>query len=121
MARRFHKPLLAAHPSQWPVMIPTPMAIRNWALACVADYERWELRVAGYDTDIGLHACYRVDRAIAKLPMQSTAAREYGAIVEMLERLRDRDDLMQGEYSTEAASIGSILGRIRLIELRCVE
>ena len=80
-------------------------------LQCIDDHARWESGCAGYDVKVGLLACYRVENALKRMPLAASATGEIKAIESLLKRLMSSKDLLEGEYSTEAASIGAILGR----------
>jgi hypothetical protein len=85
--------------------------VRQHVLKCIEDHQNWEENYARYDQKIGLVACYRVDRALSKIPLASSALEEAQAIQSLLRTLMSRNDLLHGDYSSEAASIGSILAR----------
>lgn len=116
-APRFQKPIGPPQRRQWIAWIPNPIDLRTWLTQCIAEYAHDQERTGGYDVDIALLACARVEDALANLPISRNAALEYVAICQMLEALRERDDLHQGELSTEAASFGSLLGRFQAIEV----
>lgn len=87
--------------------------VRGLALRCLAEHRNWELIHAGYDVKVGLMGCHRVGVLLDERahPLSVNAFREYTTIVSGLQTLMERRDLLEGEDSSEAASIGAILGR----------
>jgi hypothetical protein len=85
--------------------------VRRFLLQCISEQEQWEREYAGYDVKIGLAACYRVEVVVNRTTVAKSGAEEIRAIENLLRTMMCSQDLLQGEYSTEAATIGSILGR----------
>jgi hypothetical protein len=54
-------------------------------LQCIKEYEQWERESAGYDVEIGLMACDRVELAVKGSPISTSAAGEAPAMSNLLE------------------------------------
>jgi hypothetical protein len=93
--------------------------VRAQLRRCIEEHEDWEREHAGYDAKVGLVACYRVERALERTSIASSPQDEAKAIRRLLRHLMNSEGLVEGEYSTEAASIGSILGRFSACVDQC--
>lgn len=88
----------------------TADTMRALALNCIDAHAKRELNNAyGYDWKVGLMACGRARIKLEGLPIASSASDERRQIIGALQSLMTADGLEAGEYSNEAASIGSIL------------
>lgn len=86
------------------------ISVRKRIGACVDVHAENEMNNAyGYDWKVGLAACGRVRRALDAMPVAKSGFLEERQLVNKLHALMSADNLLEGEYSTEAASIGSIL------------
>lgn len=72
------------------------------------------LEARSYDAPVGREAVFAARRAIEALPSCSSSLDCLSAILDALDDVRSRQRANCGEYSSGAATIGSIVAAIRL-------
>ena len=90
------------------------ISVRSLAFECIDAHAKREMSNAhGYDWKVGLAACGSARLAIEQLPAAGSEVAEREQIILALEALMSAGGLAEGEFSTEAASIGSILAEFK--------